>query len=115
MDDVTQRVFDLARGCIDELEKQKQYIQLLEEYIEEIESGVEVSAVKPVQLEQPWKWREQMTTWTTEDRVLCVAEMQKEIKELQDQLVIANTELTIAMAEVAALRHQLITATQSKH
>jgi len=53
MDDVTQRVFDLARGCIDELEKQKQYIQLLEEYIEDIESGVEVSAVKPVQLEQP--------------------------------------------------------------
>jgi hypothetical protein len=53
MDDVTQRVFDLARGCIDELEKQKQYIQLLEDYIEEIESGVEVSAVKPVQLEQP--------------------------------------------------------------
>ena len=52
MDDVTQRVFDLARGCIDELEKQKQYIELLEQYIEEIESGVEVSAVKPVQLEQ---------------------------------------------------------------
>lgn len=37
MDDVTQRVFDLARGCIDELEKQKQYIQLLEQYIEELE------------------------------------------------------------------------------
>ena len=53
MDDVTQRVFDLARGCIDELEKQKQYIQLLEQYIEELESGLEVSAVKPVQLEQP--------------------------------------------------------------
>jgi hypothetical protein len=52
MDDVTQRVFDLARGCIDQLEKQKQYIQLLEEYVEELESGVEVSAVKPVQLEQ---------------------------------------------------------------
>ena len=52
MDDVTRRVFDLARECIDELEKQKQYIQLLEEYIEELESGVEVSAVKPVQLEQ---------------------------------------------------------------
>ena len=52
MDDVTQRVFDLARGCIDELEKQKQYIELLEQYIEEIESGMEVSAVKPVQLEQ---------------------------------------------------------------
>ena len=53
MDGVTQRVFDLARGCIDELEKQKQYIQLLEQYIEELESGLEVSAVKPVQLEQP--------------------------------------------------------------
>jgi hypothetical protein len=53
VDDVTQRVFDLARGCIDELEKQKQYIQLLEQYIEEIEIGMEVSAVKPVQLEQP--------------------------------------------------------------
>ena len=52
MDDVTQRVFDLARGCIDELEKQKQYIQLLEQYIEELEIGLEVSAVKPVQLEQ---------------------------------------------------------------
>ena len=52
MDDVTRRVFELARGCINELEKQKQYIQLLEEYIEELESGVEVSAVKPVQLEQ---------------------------------------------------------------
>lgn len=37
MDDVTQRVFDLARGCIDELENQKQYIQLLEQYIEELE------------------------------------------------------------------------------
>ena len=53
MDDVSKRVFDLARGCIDELEKQKQYIQLLEQYIEELESGLEVSAVKPVQLEQP--------------------------------------------------------------
>ena len=53
MDDVSKRVFDLARGCIDELEKQKQYIELLEQYIEELESGVEVSAVKPVQLEQP--------------------------------------------------------------
>jgi hypothetical protein len=52
MDDVTRRVFELARGCIDELEKQKQYIQLLEEYIEELENGVEVPAVKPVQLEQ---------------------------------------------------------------
>ena len=52
MDDVSKRVFELARGCIDELEKQKQYIELLEQYIEEIESGVEVSAVKPVQLEQ---------------------------------------------------------------
>jgi len=31
MDDVSKRVFELARGCIDELEKQKQYIQLLEE------------------------------------------------------------------------------------
>ena len=52
MDDVSKRVFELARGCIDELEKQKQYIRLLEEYIEELENGVEMSAVKPVQLEQ---------------------------------------------------------------
>lgn len=53
MDDVSKRVFDLARGCIDELEKQKQYIELLEQYIEELESGLEMPAVKPVQLEQP--------------------------------------------------------------
>ena len=52
MDDVSKRVFELARGCIDELEKQKQYIQLLEEYIEELENGVEVPATESVQLEQ---------------------------------------------------------------
>ena len=52
VDDVSKRVFDLARGCIDELEKQKQYIQLLEQYIEELENGVEVSTTEPVQLEQ---------------------------------------------------------------
>lgn len=58
MDDVSKRVFDLARGCIDELEKQKQYIQLLEEYIEELENGVEVSTAKPVQLEQSMEMEE---------------------------------------------------------
>jgi hypothetical protein len=52
VDDVSKRVFELARGCIDELEKQKQYIRLLEEYIEELENGVEVSTAEPVQLEQ---------------------------------------------------------------
>jgi hypothetical protein len=58
MDDVTRRVFELARGCIDQLEKQKQYIQLLEEYIEELENGVEVSTAEPVQLEQPMEMEE---------------------------------------------------------
>ena len=58
MDDVSKRVFDLARGCIDELENQKQYIQLLEEYIEELENGVEVSTAKPVQLEQSMEMEE---------------------------------------------------------
>ena len=58
MDDVTRRVFELARGCIDELEKQKQYIRLLEEYIEELENGVEVSTAEPVQLEQPMEMEE---------------------------------------------------------
>lgn len=53
MDDTTQRVFKLAQECIEELKKKVEYIQLLEQYIEELESGVEVSAVKPVQLEQP--------------------------------------------------------------
>ncbi len=53
MDDTTQRVFKLAQECIEELRKKVEYIELLEQYIEELESGVEVSAVKPVQLEQP--------------------------------------------------------------
>ena len=53
MDDTTQRVFKLAQECIEELKKKVEYIELLEQYIEELESGVEVSAVKPVQLEQP--------------------------------------------------------------
>lgn len=52
MDDVSKRVFELARGCIDELEKQKQYIRLLEEYIEELENGVEMPTTESVQLEQ---------------------------------------------------------------
>jgi len=58
VDDVSKRVFELARGCIDELEKQKQYIQLLEQYIEELENGVEVSTTEPVQLEQPMEMEE---------------------------------------------------------
>lgn len=53
MDDTTQRVFKLAQECIEELKKKVEYIELLEQYIEELESGVEMSAVKPVQLEQP--------------------------------------------------------------
>ena len=53
MDDTTQRVFKLAQECIEELKKKVEYIELLEQYIEELESGVEVPAVKPVQLEQP--------------------------------------------------------------
>jgi hypothetical protein len=53
MDDVTKRVFELAQGCIEELYKQKEYIQYLEEYIGELENGVEVSTTESVQLEQP--------------------------------------------------------------
>ena len=53
MDDTTQRVFKLAQECIEELQKKVEYIELLEAYIEELESGLEVPAVKPVQLEQP--------------------------------------------------------------
>lgn len=53
MDDVTKRVFELAQGCIEELYKQKEYITLLEVYIEELENGVEVSTTESVQLEQP--------------------------------------------------------------
>jgi hypothetical protein len=53
MDDTTQRVFKLAQECIEELQKKVEYIELLEQYIEELESGLEMPAVKPVQLEQP--------------------------------------------------------------
>lgn len=53
MDDTTQRVFKLAQECIEELQKKVEYIELLEQYIEELGSGLEVPAVKPVQLEQP--------------------------------------------------------------
>jgi len=53
VDDVTKRVFELAQGCIEELYKQKEYIQYLEEYIGELENGVEMSTTESVQLEQP--------------------------------------------------------------
>jgi hypothetical protein len=58
VDDVTKRVFDLAQGCIEELYKQKEYIQYLEEYIEELEHGVEMSTTESVQLEQPMEMEE---------------------------------------------------------
>lgn len=58
MDDVTQRVFNLARECIDELQKKVEYIQLLEQYIEELESGLEVPSAESVQLEQPLEMEE---------------------------------------------------------
>ena len=58
MDNVTKRVFELAQGCIEELYKQKEYIQYLEEYIEELENGVEVPTTEPVQLEQPMEMEE---------------------------------------------------------
>jgi len=58
VDDVTKRVFELAKGCLEELYKQKEYIGLLEAYIEELENGVEVSAAEPVQLEQPMEMEE---------------------------------------------------------
>jgi hypothetical protein len=41
--------------------------------------------------------------------------MQKQIKELQDQVVKTHAGLVMAMAELKALRQQLITATQGKH
>lgn len=58
VDDVTKRVFDLAQGCLEELYKQKEYIILLEAYIEELENGVEVSTTESVQLEQPMEMEE---------------------------------------------------------
>jgi hypothetical protein len=58
VDDVTKRVFDLAKGCLEELYKQKEYIILLEAYIEELENGVEVSTTESVQLEQPMEMEE---------------------------------------------------------
>jgi hypothetical protein len=79
VDDVTKRVFDLAKGCLEELYKQKEYIGLLEAYIEELENGVEVPTTEPVQLEQPMEMEEAnesgrpravraRLTETTEDR-----------------------------------------------
>jgi hypothetical protein len=58
VDDVTKRVFDLAKGCLEELYKQKEYITLLEAYIEELENGVEMPATESVQLEQPMEMEE---------------------------------------------------------
>jgi len=58
VDDVTKRVFDLAKGCLEELYKQKEYIGLLEAYIEELENGVEMPTTESVQLEQPMEMEE---------------------------------------------------------
>lgn len=58
MDDTTQRVFKLAQECIEELKKKVEYIELLEQYIEELENGVEVSAPELNQLEQPLEMEE---------------------------------------------------------
>jgi hypothetical protein len=56
-----------------------------------------------------------MTTWTSEDRQSCVIDLTKQVEELQDELVKTQTELVMALAEVQALRCQLITAEGSRH
>jgi hypothetical protein len=57
-----------------------------------------------------------MTTWTTEDRVLCeVEKLKAEIKQLQDQQIKNLSELAIAMAEIQALRYQLNSAERGLH
>jgi len=62
-----------------------------------------------------WKWRKPMTTFTSEDRELCEQDFMKQIKALQDEVVRTQTELVMALAEVQALRCQLITAEGSRH
>jgi len=56
-----------------------------------------------------------MTTWTSEDRELCEQDLMKQIKALQDELIKTQTELVMALAEVQALRCQLITEEGSRH
>ena len=56
-----------------------------------------------------------MTTFTSEDRELCEQDLMNQIKALQDEVVRTQTELVMALAEVQALRCQLITAEGSAH
>jgi len=56
-----------------------------------------------------------MTTWTSEDRQICEQNLTRQVLELQDQLIKTQTELVMALAEVEALRCQLITAERSQH
>ena len=62
-----------------------------------------------------WKWKDKMTTFTSEDRQICEQDLTRQVLELQDQLVKTQTELVMALAEVEALRCQLITAERSQH
>ena len=62
-----------------------------------------------------WKWKDKMTTFTSEDRQSCVIDLTKQVEELQDELIKTQTELVMALAELQALRWQLITAEGSRH
>lgn len=42
-------------------------------------------------------------------------DLRHQMKILQSELIKTQSELVMALAEVQALRHQLITATQGKH
>ena len=42
-------------------------------------------------------------------------DLRHQMKIVQDELIKTQTELVMAMAEIQALRHQLITATQGRH
>jgi len=62
-----------------------------------------------------WKWKDKMTTFTSEDRQSCVIDLTKQVEELQDELIKTQTELVMALAELQALRWQLIMAEGSRH
>lgn len=59
-----------------------------------------------------WKWRKQMNQ---DDQEQLEQDLRKQLRIVQDELIKTQTELMMALAELEAMRHQLISAERGRH
>ncbi len=59
-----------------------------------------------------WKWRNHMNQ---DDQEQLEQDLRHQLRIVQDELIKTQTELMMALAELEAMRHQLISAERGRH